>query len=66
MTKAILGLAVILGTASGALAATKTQSNIPNQNVYNPAGAESGVIVDRHPRIPDCVHVAFPQCSGGN
>jgi hypothetical protein len=47
-TKAILGLAVILVTASGALAATRTH-NIPSQNTY----------------IADCVHVAFPQCSGG-
>jgi hypothetical protein len=66
-TKAILGLAVVLVTASGALAATKTQSNVGRQNVYNPAGADSDTTVDHHhPRILDCVHVAFPQCSGGN
>ena len=65
-TKATLGLAVILVTASGALAATKNQSNVPSQNVYNPAGAYPGVIVDGHPPILDCVHLAFPQCSGGN
>ena len=65
-TKATFGLAVILVTASGALAATKTQSNVPSQNVYNPASAYPGVTVDGHPRILDCVHVAFPQCSGGN
>jgi len=54
LTKALLGLAVILVTASGALAATKTQS-IPSQNEYNPAGAY----------VADCVRVPFPQCSGG-
>jgi hypothetical protein len=60
LTKAIVGLAIILVTASGALAATKSQS-APSQNVYNPAGAA----VDNYPRVLDCVHVAFPQCSGG-
>ncbi|HLK83608.1 MAG TPA: hypothetical protein VKT99_19245 [Xanthobacteraceae bacterium] len=65
-TRATFGLAIILVTASGALAATKTRSNVPNQNVYNPAGAYAGVTVDGQPRILDCVHVTFPQCSGGN
>ncbi len=44
-TKATLGLAVILATASGALAATKTYSTLPSHNaytVYNPAGAYVG------------------------
>lgn len=45
-TKATLGLAVILATASGALAATKTQNVAPshdvNYTVYNPAGAYVG------------------------
>ena len=44
-TKATLGLAVILATASGALAATKTH-NVPASHdaytVYNPAGAYVG------------------------
>jgi hypothetical protein len=35
--------------------------------VHRPAGPPaSGVTVDGHPRIVDCVHVTFPQCSGGN
>jgi hypothetical protein len=38
-TKAALGLAISLATASGTLAATKTQSTTLSQNVYNPAGA---------------------------
>jgi hypothetical protein len=58
-TKVTLGLAVIVVTASNALAAPKTPSGIvPSQNVYNPAGAN----VTDH-RILDCIHVAFPQCS---
>jgi hypothetical protein len=38
---------------------------------YGSAGPASagrfapGVTVDGHPRILDCVHVTFPQCSGG-
>jgi hypothetical protein len=47
-TKAILGLAVILATASGALAATKTYNVDPSHpaytNVYNPSGATSAQI----------------------
>jgi opacity protein-like surface antigen len=27
--------------------------------------APGGVTIDGHPRILDCVHVPFPQCSGG-
>jgi hypothetical protein len=50
-TKATLGLAVILVTASGALAATKTQSNVPSQNVYNPAGAYIGADPDPNVRF---------------
>ncbi len=44
-TKATLGLAVILATASGALAATKTHNIAPSHDVYtvyNPAGAYVG------------------------
>jgi len=45
-TKATAVLAVILATASGALAATKTHNIDPSQsvytNVYNPAGAHVG------------------------
>jgi hypothetical protein len=45
-TKTTVALAVILATASGALAATKTSTIDPGQNVYttvyNPAGAYVG------------------------
>jgi hypothetical protein len=45
-TKATVGLAVILATASGALAATKTHNIAPAHDVYytvyNPAGAYVG------------------------
>jgi hypothetical protein len=49
-TKATLGLAVILATASAALAATKTYnldpSHPPYTNVYNPFGAYVGTDPD--------------------
>jgi hypothetical protein len=44
-TKATLGLAVILATASGALAATKSHGVTPSRDaytVYNPNGAYVG------------------------
>lgn len=41
-TKTAFGLAIILATVSGALAATKTQSIASSQNVYNPRGAYVG------------------------
>ena len=41
-TKTAFGLAIILVTASGALAATKSQGVAPSQNVYNPSGAYVG------------------------
>ena len=50
-TKATFGLAVVLVTASGALAATKNQSNVPSQNVYNPAGAYVGTDPDPNVRF---------------
>ena len=54
-TKATLGLAVILATASGALAATKTHSTGPAHaaysNVYNPAGAYVGTDPDFNVRF---------------
>jgi hypothetical protein len=57
--KATLGLAVILATASGALAAMKTHSAAAYA-AYNQARAyEDGQI-----RLDDCVHVTFPQCDG--
>ncbi len=49
LTKATLGIAVILATASGSLAATKTSSTVPSHNaytVYNPAGAYVGTDPD--------------------
>jgi hypothetical protein len=49
-TKATLGLAVILATASGALAVTKTHNVDPSHpastNVYNPFGAYVGTAPD--------------------
>jgi hypothetical protein len=50
-TKATLGLAVILATASGTLAATKSQSIAPSTNVYNPAGAYVGTDPDPNVRF---------------
>ena len=45
-TKVVFGIAVVLATASGALAATKTYSVAPSHDVYytvyNPAGAYVG------------------------
>lgn len=49
LTKTAFGLALVLATASGALAAAKTHAIVPNQNVYNPAGAYVGA--DRDPSI---------------
>ena len=49
-TKIASGLAIILATASGALAATKTHNITPSQsvytNVYNPSGAYVGTDPD--------------------
>ncbi len=55
-TKATSGLTVVLVTASGAMAATKTQSPAPiqavhAQNVYNPADAYVGSDPDRNVRF---------------
>ena len=54
-TKTAFGLAVILATASGALAATKTHSVAPSHevytNVYNPAGAYVGTDPDLNVRF---------------
>ena len=53
-TKTAFGLAIILATASGALAATKTHNVTPSQsaytNVYNPAGAYVGTDPDLNVR----------------
>jgi hypothetical protein len=45
-TRTTFALAFALASASGALAATKTQSIVPSQNVYNPAGAYVGTDPD--------------------
>jgi hypothetical protein len=48
------GLAIILATASGALAATKTHNITPSQSaytVYNPAGAYVGTDPDLNVRF---------------
>lgn len=45
-TKATLGLAVTIATASGALAATKPYNAAQTQNVYNPTGAYVGTDPD--------------------
>jgi hypothetical protein len=50
-TKATFALAFALATASGALAATKNQSIVPGQNVYNPAGAYVGTDPDLNIRF---------------
>ncbi len=54
-TKTAFGLAIILATASGALAATKTHNIAPRQNaytnVYNPAGARVGTDPDLNVRF---------------
>jgi hypothetical protein len=52
--KATLGLAVILATASGALAATKTHNAAPSRDVYsgyNPDGAYVGADPDLNVRF---------------
>jgi hypothetical protein len=47
LTKTAIGLALVLATASGTLAATKTTSaTASEQNVYNPAGAYVGTDPD--------------------
>ena len=53
-TKATLGLAVILATASGALAATRTHSTAPGHDVYTvytPSGAYVGTDPDLNVRF---------------
>jgi hypothetical protein len=51
LTRIAFEIAVVLTTASGVLAATKTQALAPalSQNVYNPYGADLGV--ERAPGI---------------
>jgi hypothetical protein len=47
-TKAAFALAFAFATISGALAATKSQTIVPSQNVYNPRGAYVGIDPDRN------------------
>jgi hypothetical protein len=56
MTKTVFGLALVLATASGALAATHGHKNTqPTASVERQA----------YPVVDDAVHVPFPQ-QGGN
>jgi hypothetical protein len=50
-TKTTFALAFALATASGALAATKSQSVVPSQTVYSPAGAYVGSDPDANIRF---------------
>jgi citrate synthase len=50
-TKTMFALAFALATASGALAATKSQSTDQGQNVYNPRGAYVGTDPDLNVRF---------------
>jgi hypothetical protein len=50
-TKTTFALAFALATASGALAATKSQSTDQGQNVYNPRGAYVGTDPDLNVRF---------------
>jgi hypothetical protein len=50
-TKTMFALAFALTTASGALAATKSQSTNQGQNVYNPRGAYVGTDPDLNVRF---------------
>jgi hypothetical protein len=50
-TKTTFALAFALATASGALAATKSQSIDQSQNVYNPCGAYVGTDPDLNVRF---------------
>ena len=50
-TRTAFALAFALATAAGALAATKSQSVAPSQNVYNPAGAYVGTDPDLNIRF---------------
>jgi hypothetical protein len=55
LTKTAFGLAIILATAPGALAATKTLNTDPSHavytNVYNPSGAYVGTDPDLNVRL---------------
>jgi hypothetical protein len=48
-SKTAFGLAIILATASGALAATKTHNIGPSQNGYTPGYSNAGTYVGTDP-----------------
>jgi hypothetical protein len=50
-TKTIFALAIIIGAASGALAATKHQSVAPDHNVYDARGMYVGSDPDAYIRF---------------
>jgi len=50
-TKTAFGLAIILATASGALAATKTHNIAPSHNGYSNAGTYVGTDPDLNVRF---------------
>jgi hypothetical protein len=50
-TKTAFGLAIILATASGALAATKTQNVAPGHNGYTAGYSNTGAYVGTDPDL---------------
>jgi len=50
-TKITFALAIVLGAASGAAAATKYQSALPNRDVYDSRGAYAGTDPDVNVRF---------------
>jgi hypothetical protein len=51
LTKTTFALALVLGAASGALAATKQQSTAPNHDVYDMRGTNVGTDPDANVRF---------------
>ena len=51
LTKVAFGLAIVLATGAGSLAATRTQAVSINQTVYNPSGAYVGTDPDQRVRF---------------
>jgi hypothetical protein len=47
LTRVAFGMAIVLATVSGSLAATRTHAVSFNQTVYNPAGAYVGTDPDQ-------------------
>ncbi len=50
-TKTAFGLAIILATASGALAATKTHNTVPSHNGYTTGYSNVGTYVGTDPDL---------------